>query len=86
MCYLLFQSALYISCDQWYIKLYLVHGGWSDWSEWEACSATCDIGIQQRHRTCSNPTPERFGDHCFGDTMSDRLCFPGACAGMYYNN
>ncbi|XP_045179368.2 semaphorin-5A-like [Mercenaria mercenaria] len=57
-----------------------VHGGWAEWLKWEACSVSCDIGIQRRHRTCSNPAPERFGDHCYGDTMDDRLCFPGPCA------
>ncbi|XP_053385781.1 A disintegrin and metalloproteinase with thrombospondin motifs adt-1-like [Mercenaria mercenaria] len=56
-----------------------VHGGWTEWMDWEACSTTCDIGIQKRHRTCSNPVPDRFGDHCYGDTMDVRLCFPGPC-------
>ncbi|XP_053404440.1 SCO-spondin-like [Mercenaria mercenaria] len=57
-----------------------VHGGWSKWSNWETCSVTCDIGIQRRHRNCSNPFPGRFGDHCFGEAMDDKLCMPGSCA------
>ncbi|XP_060565047.1 hemicentin-1-like [Ruditapes philippinarum] len=57
-----------------------VHGGWTRWSNWESCSVTCDSGIQKRHRNCSNPVPDRYGDHCFGDTMDARLCMPGPCA------
>ncbi|XP_060553623.1 hemicentin-1-like isoform X1 [Ruditapes philippinarum] len=57
-----------------------VHGGWSKWSNWESCSVTCDIGIQRRHRNCSNPYPDRFGDHCFGESMDDKICTPGPCA------
>ncbi|XP_045163580.2 coadhesin-like [Mercenaria mercenaria] len=57
-----------------------VHGGWTKWSDWETCSVSCDTGIQKRHRNCTNPYPSRFGDHCFGDPVDDRLCMPGPCA------
>ncbi|XP_060551735.1 thrombospondin-1-like, partial [Ruditapes philippinarum] len=57
-----------------------IHGGWTKWTNWGACSVTCDIGIQRRHRNCTNPYPSRFGDHCFGDTMDDRVCMVKACA------
>ncbi|XP_045208717.2 coadhesin-like [Mercenaria mercenaria] len=57
-----------------------VHGGWTLWSEWEKCSVTCDVGIQRRHRNCSNPYPSKYGDHCFGDTLDDRICMPGPCS------
>ncbi|XP_060555889.1 coadhesin-like [Ruditapes philippinarum] len=56
-----------------------VHGGWAGWSSWESCPVTCDIGIQKRHRTCTNPSPLRHGDHCFGDTMDVRLCKQNPC-------
>jgi hypothetical protein len=61
----------------------LVHGGWTTWSNWGACSVTCEFGIQRRHRNCTNPYPSRFGDHCFGDTMDDRVCMVKACAGKF---
>ncbi|XP_053374817.1 coadhesin-like [Mercenaria mercenaria] len=55
-------------------------GGWSTWSDWSTCSATCDVGISRRERSCSNPYPSKFGDHCFGLNVDDRLCMPGQCA------
>ncbi|XP_053378627.1 thrombospondin-2-like [Mercenaria mercenaria] len=36
------------------------------------------VMILERHRNCTNPS--RFGDHCFGDPVDDRLCMPGPCA------
>ncbi|XP_053374223.1 collagen alpha-2(VIII) chain-like [Mercenaria mercenaria] len=39
------------------------------------------MGIQRRHRSCTNPVPARFGDHCYGVNLDDRLCIPGPCAG-----
>ncbi|XP_060553951.1 A disintegrin and metalloproteinase with thrombospondin motifs adt-1-like [Ruditapes philippinarum] len=56
-----------------------VHGNWSVWSQWGTCSVTCDIGVQTRRRTCTNPSPQRFGDHCFGVNMDIQLCRPLAC-------
>ncbi|XP_053387986.1 angiopoietin-2-like isoform X1 [Mercenaria mercenaria] len=56
-----------------------VHGGWSEWVGWSSCPATCGVGIQSRTRTCSNPVPDRFGDHCFGQNLEDRVCQLGPC-------
>ncbi|XP_053383499.1 thrombospondin-2-like [Mercenaria mercenaria] len=56
-----------------------VHGGWSGWSDWGSCSATCDIGLERRDRTCSNPWPSDAGDHCYGDAHEDRICSSAAC-------
>ncbi|XP_053390928.1 A disintegrin and metalloproteinase with thrombospondin motifs adt-1-like [Mercenaria mercenaria] len=63
-----------------YKELCPVHGQWSEWASWEACSTTCDVGIERRQRSCTNPAPSRFGDHCFGLNVDDRLCMPGACS------
>ncbi|XP_060574668.1 coadhesin-like [Ruditapes philippinarum] len=56
-----------------------VHGGWAGWSSWESCPVTCDIGIQKRHRKCTNPSPLRHGNHCFGDSMDVKLCKQNPC-------
>ncbi|XP_060581715.1 fibropellin-1-like isoform X1 [Ruditapes philippinarum] len=57
-----------------------VHGGWSDWSHWGTCSVTCDMGLQRRTRTCSNPPPSLAGNHCFGVNIESQLCMPAPCA------
>ncbi|XP_053402882.1 thrombospondin-2-like [Mercenaria mercenaria] len=57
-----------------------VHGHWSSWEAWGACSVSCGLGIQRRQRTCTNPAPQRFGDHCFGLNIDDRICVPKACS------
>ncbi|XP_045177493.2 hemicentin-1-like [Mercenaria mercenaria] len=56
-----------------------VHGCWSEWSNWGTCPVTCGTGIQKRHRTCTNPSPLRYGDHCFGDATDVQLCMQGSC-------
>lgn len=56
-----------------------VHGGWSPWSSWGSCSVTCGIGLQRRNRTCSNPFPDRFGNHCFGDAVENQICIMNGC-------
>ncbi|XP_053388216.1 coadhesin-like [Mercenaria mercenaria] len=57
-----------------------VHGGWSDWGPWGTCPTTCGIGMQSRARSCTNPVPDRFGDHCFGHSFENALCNSGPCA------
>ncbi|XP_060595944.1 microfibril-associated glycoprotein 4-like [Ruditapes philippinarum] len=36
--------------------------------------------MRTRRRLCTNPRPQRFGDHCFGDNIEDELCNNGTCA------
>ncbi|XP_052280410.1 thrombospondin-2-like isoform X1 [Dreissena polymorpha] len=57
-----------------------VHGSWSEWSSWGSCSVTCDIGLQRRDRGCDTPYPALGGDHCFGDSRDDRICYESAFA------
>ncbi|XP_053387602.1 thrombospondin-2-like isoform X2 [Mercenaria mercenaria] len=58
-----------------------VHGGWSLWTAWGSCSVTCGVGMQRRDRSCSNPYPSLYGDHCFGEARDDRICMSTACSG-----
>jgi hypothetical protein len=60
-----------------------VHGGWSSWSDWSTCPVTCGIGMQVRHRNCSNPYPLRYGDHCFGDALEHKICDQKPCDGTF---
>ena len=61
----------------------LVHGGWSSWSAWGGCPVTCGGGLEQRDRTCTNPRPALFGDHCFGRNHEDRICARQSCTGSF---
>ena len=61
----------------------LVHGGFTDWGEWQTCSVTCDVGTQVRERECSNPTPQHGGDTCMGASSESRECTEIPCPGKY---
>ena len=54
--------------------LFIVHGAWSDWSEWETCSQDCGEGTQGRVRTCDNPAPQHGGDPCPGHDRETQDC------------
>ena len=43
---------------------------WSDWSEWNACSRTCDYGLRTRRRECENV--------CDGPTEETEPCTTGS--------
>jgi hypothetical protein len=62
---------------------FLVHGGWTVWSKWNACPVTCGLGMQKRYRNCSDPYPLRNGNHCFGDADEYRICFQQFCEGIF---
>ena len=51
-----------------------VDGGFSEWSEFEACDKTCGGGVQARKRTCTNPTPSIGGKNCEGLLQETREC------------
>lgn len=54
-----------------------VDGGWSDWSDWGACDASCGTGQQSRTRTCTNPSPQLDGNACQGDQSQSQPCDSG---------
>ncbi|XP_039268950.2 hemicentin-1-like [Styela clava] len=51
-----------------------VDGGWSKWSAWLPCSATCDEGVSVRNRACNNPAPTTGGRKCEGSDTMSRIC------------
>ncbi|XP_048080805.2 hemicentin-1 isoform X4 [Ursus arctos] len=56
-----------------------VHGGYSQWSTWRACSVTCGKGIQKRSRLCNNPFPANGGKPCQGSDSEMQNCQRKLC-------
>ena len=54
----------------------LVDGGWTEWSDWEACNKKCGEGggAQTRLRSCSDPPPLNGGRDCDGDYFDVQAC------------
>ena len=48
----------------WHLILVDIDGGFTEWSEWSECSATCGGGTHHRSRTCTNPPPKNDGKPC----------------------
>ena len=56
-----------------------VNGGWSNWTSFTECSASCGIGVTIALRSCSNPAPEFGGLNCEGDSVEETECDAGPC-------
>jgi len=58
----------------------MTDGGWSDWSDYTACSYSCGGGVQHRKRSCTNPPPQNGGMDCEGESIGHwRICNPQEC-------
>uniref|UniRef100_A0A8C3ABH3 Uncharacterized protein n=1 Tax=Cyclopterus lumpus TaxID=8103 RepID=A0A8C3ABH3_CYCLU len=57
----------------------VVHGSWSNWSEFSPCSRTCGGGVTHRTRKCNNPRPAFGGNDCEGSDIEAGLCHQQAC-------
>ncbi|XP_048579839.1 uncharacterized protein LOC5504566 isoform X2 [Nematostella vectensis] len=66
------------TCKQ--IKQQEVDGGWSLWSPWTSCSASCGGGVQRRTRACNNPSPANGGRSCQGPREARQVCNVQNCA------
>ena len=64
-------------------SLFIVNGGWSDWSSFGDCSKTCGGGEKTRYRTCTNPAPANGGKDCMGSSSDSMSCNEQGCPGQY---
>uniref|UniRef100_A0A667YJF4 SCO-spondin n=1 Tax=Myripristis murdjan TaxID=586833 RepID=A0A667YJF4_9TELE len=56
--------------------------GWSSWTQWSACSRTCDVGVRRRYRSGTNPPPSSGGRPCKGDRVGMDTCSIEPCFGV----
>lgn len=55
-----------------------INGGWSKWSEWTVCSASCgNHGFATKVRRCNSPTPSNGGSYCSGRSRMTQPCNRG---------
>lgn len=60
----------------------LVDGGFSEWTEFSKCSASCGEGSRKRTRSCTNPLPAHNGKQCIGETVETEDCKIKECPGI----
>ncbi|XP_074841635.1 SCO-spondin-like [Carettochelys insculpta] len=57
-----------------------VSGGWSEWTPWGECAASCGLGLQSRFRFCTAPPPSGTGLPCLGLAREEQPCHLQPCA------
>uniref|UniRef100_A0A182VQ07 Uncharacterized protein n=1 Tax=Anopheles minimus TaxID=112268 RepID=A0A182VQ07_9DIPT len=57
-----------------HVKYCPIDGGWTEWSSWTGCNATCGFGQNLRFRSCSNPVPRHGGRPCEGAKSEIKTC------------
>lgn len=58
-----------------------VDGGFSVWSPWYRCTASCGGGTQKRVRHCTSPAPLHGGKNCTGNWKETKVCSTNVCPG-----
>ena len=66
--------------------LLVINGGYTHWSEWSECSASCGDGTRMRFRNCTNPKPMRGGSNCdnIGPAKEFEACDLPTCVDCKY--
>ena len=69
-----------------YISYLAVNGGYSNWTRWSNCSATCGDGVMTRSRQCNSPPPAGpDAKDCsgLGPVEETRKCYLKPCHGKF---
>lgn len=61
-------------------------GGWSEWTNWTACSSSCGNGVQAKFRLCTSPKPQAGGDSCSGKNVIFKSCVIAKCRDKSHHN
>ncbi|XP_060106635.1 A disintegrin and metalloproteinase with thrombospondin motifs 13 [Heteronotia binoei] len=56
-----------------------VHGHWSSWTSFTACSRSCGGGVVARRRQCNSPRPAFGGHPCEGEAFQAEMCNTQPC-------
>lgn len=67
-----------------FLRLFPVDCGWSSWTQWSACSRTCDVGVRRRYRSGTNPLAAFGGRPCKGDRVGIDTCSIEPCFGQFF--
>ena len=62
-------------------SLTAIDGNYTQWTEWSDCGVTCGSGVQNRSRSCTNPTPQYDGKSCedVGPADETKECNKNPC-------
>lgn len=52
---------------------------WSEWGQWDDCSASCGGGARMRFRYCKAPNQSTDSSRCLGDRYAVELCNAQEC-------
>lgn len=56
------------------MPVFIIEGVWSLWSRWGPCSATCNVGVQRRRRTCRGSGQGGMQAICSGNDADVLTC------------
>ena len=68
-----------------YTELFVVDGGWSNWTLWTSCTVPCGEGTRERSRECNNPPPQYGGNDCEGSSSETCFCNSQPCPGKPFS-
>lgn len=68
------------------VSFLAVNGGYSNWTRWSNCSATCGDGVMTKSRQCNNPSPagpDAKDCSSLGPREETRKCYLKPCHGKF---